>query len=132
MDENQRKMKDIKLQIRPQIESIVLTENFNAEEKFQNEVLRPIIKLQRELILRCFEHYLAQHKINLDALSSIQKTELIHNLFKKSARLKTELRGLIIGLFTLEEYIEYLEIPSLLNRRMNNILLQRILSCYEV
>ncbi len=123
-------MSDLKKQLRPEISSIVLTENFSLEEKFQNEVLRPIIKLQHDIILCCFEHYLQQNKGSIEALTPVQTEEYIANIFKTSARLKTELRGLIIGQFTLEEYKNYIGIPSQLNRRMNNMILQRIVSCY--
>jgi hypothetical protein len=123
-------MTDLKKQIRPEIPSIIITENFSAEEKFQNEVLRPIIKLQHDLILSCFENYLTQNKVKMEALSSLQKTDLTRKLFKGDTRLKTELRGFIIGLFTLEEYNEYLSLSSQLNKRINNMLQQRIDSCY--
>ena len=123
-------MIDLKKQMRPEISSIIKTENFSAEEKFQNEVLRPIIKLQHDLILSYFEHYLKQNKVKMNELNNTQKTHLAHKLFKTNTRLKTELRGLIIGLFTLEEYKEYLNLSSQLNKRMNNMIQQRIASCY--
>lgn len=123
-------MTDLKKQIRPEIPSITKTENFNTEEKFQNEVLRPIIKLQHELIVCYFEHHLEQNKIKMNELSTIQKKELTRKLFKGDTRLKTELRGFIIGLFTVEEYKEYLSLPSQLNKRINNMIQQRVDSCY--
>ncbi|MFT4679555.1 MAG: hypothetical protein ACI84C_001103 [Flavobacteriales bacterium] len=123
-------MTDLKKQLRPEIPSIVKTENFSAEEKFQNEVLRPIIKLQHELILSCFEHHLKQNKVKLDNLEKIQKAGLIQKLFKSNTQFKTEFRGLIIGLFTLEEYNEYLGLSSQLNKRISNMIQQRIESCY--
>ncbi len=123
-------MSDLKIQLRPEIPSIELTLNFSEEERFQNEVLRPIIKLQNDLILSCFVHYLQQTKGSMESLKPVQINPYITNLFKTSTRLKTELRGLIIGLFTLEEYHKYIEISSQLNRRMNNMIQQRILSFF--
>jgi hypothetical protein len=123
-------MSDLKIQLRPEIPSIELTLNFSEEERFQNEVLRPIIKLQNDLILSCFVHYLQQTKGSMESLNPVQIDPYITNLFKTSTRLKTELRGLIIGLFTLEEYHKYIEISSQLNRRMNNMIQQRILSFF--
>ena len=123
-------MTDPKKQLRPEIPSIAITENFSAEEKFQNEVLRPIIKLQHELILSCFEHNLKQNKMKIGDLGKIQKAELIQKLFKANNQFKTGLRGLIIGLFTLEEYNEYLRLSSQLNKRISNMIQQRIESCY--
>ena len=123
-------MSDLKIQLRPEIPGIELTLNFSEEERFQNEVLRPIIKLQHDLIFSCFEHYLQQTKGSLESLNPVQIDAYIINLFKTSARLKTELRGLVIGLFTLEEHQKYMEISSQLNRRMNNMIQQRILSFF--
>ncbi|MFT5858139.1 MAG: hypothetical protein ACI865_000223 [Flavobacteriaceae bacterium] len=124
-------MTDLKKQIRPEIPSIIITENFSAEEKFQNEVLRPIIKLQDDLILSYFKNHLAQNKVKMDDLGSTQKTDLTRKLFKGDTRLKTELRGFIVGLFTLEEYKEYLSLSSQLNKRINNMIQQKIDSCYD-
>ena len=119
-------MENLKKQLRPEILSIIKTENFSPLEKFQNETLRPIIKLQHELILTCFEHYLKQNKINIIELNKTQKTDLMNKLFKSDTRLKNDFRGLIIGLFTLEEYKEYLTISSQLNKRINNMIRQKI------
>jgi hypothetical protein len=124
-------MTDIKKQIRPEIPSIIKTEHFSMEEKFQNEVLRPIIKFQHALLLSYFEHYyLKRTKVTISELNSTQKKEVIQKIFKVDTQLKTELRGLIIGLFTVEEYKEYLGYSSKLNRRINNMIQQRIDSCY--
>lgn len=119
-------MENLKKQLRPEILSIIKTENFSPLEKFQNETLRPIIKLQHELILTCFEHYLKQNKIKIIELNKTQKTDLMNKLFKSDTRLKNDFRGLIIGLFTLEEYKEYLTISSQLNKRINNMIRQKI------
>lgn len=119
-------MENPKKQLRPEILSIIKTENFSALEKFQNEILRPIIKLQHDLILTRFEHYLKQNKINIIELNKIEKTDLMNKLFKSDTRLKNDFRGLIIGLFTLEEYKEYLTISSQLNKRINNMIRQKI------
>jgi hypothetical protein len=119
-------MENPKKQLRPEILSIIKTENFSPLEKFQNETLRPIIKLQHDLILTRFEHYLKQNKINIIELNKTQKTDLMNKLFKSDTRLKNDFRGLIIGLFTLEEYKEYLTISSQLNKRINNMIRQKI------
>ena len=58
--------------------------------------------------------------------------DLTHKLFKSNTPLKTELRGLILGLFTLEEFKEYLSLSSQLNKRISNMIKQRIDSCYVI
>lgn len=123
-------MTDQKKQLRPTIPSISIQENSSEEEKFQNNTLRPIIKLQHNLILSYFEHYVKQNKVNLHELDSTQKKVVTHRLFKTDTRFKIEMRGLIIGLLTFEEFEEYLKISTNLNKRINNMIEQRVNSCY--
>lgn len=123
-------MTDLKKQIRPEIPSIIESEHYSAEEKFQNQVLRPIIKLQHDLILTCFEHHLTQKKVKMNELDNTEKAYLTRKLFKTDTRLRNELRGLITGLFTLEEYQEYLGLSSQFNKRISTMIHQRIDSCY--
>ena len=115
-----------KKQIRPTITSIIISDNISDMERFQNEVLRPIVKLQHELIICCFQHYLKKQKIYLEELDFGKKTNLIHKLLKSDIQLKKELRGFIIGLFTIEEYEEYIKMYSELNKRVNNMILQKL------
>jgi hypothetical protein len=123
-------MSELKKQLRPLISSIKKTEYASFEEKFQNEVLRPILKLQHEFIISCFEHFLLLNKVQFNELNSIQKAEAINKLFKTDLRLKTELRGLIIGLFTHEEYKTYLVHSSQLNKRIYSMVQKRVESVY--
>jgi hypothetical protein len=123
-------MSDLKKQLRPSIPSIVQKSDSSLEEKFQNEVLRPIIKLQNDLVLICFEHYLKSKKVELKKFTDDQITAIIHKLFRSDTQLKSNLRSLIIGLFTLEEYREYLTISAQLNRRINSMIQERVGSFY--
>jgi hypothetical protein len=123
-------MSDLKKQLRPSIPSIVQKSDISLEEKFQNEVLRPIIKLQNDLVLICFEHYLKRKKVELKKFTDDQITALIHKLFRSDTQLKSDLRSLIIGLFTVEEYREYLIISAQLNRRINSMIQERVGSFY--
>ena len=123
-------MIDPKKQIRPTISSIQPKENISIEEKFQNEVLRPIIKMQHELIIASFEHHLILNKIRISEQSDSQKKDLIQKIFKQNNRLKTDLIALIIGLFTLEEYLGYLSLTSQINKRIYSIIHMRIISIY--
>jgi hypothetical protein len=123
-------MSEPKKQLRPLITSIKKTEYASLEEKFQNEVLRPILKLQHEFIISCFEHFLILNKVQFNELSSIQKADVIQKLFKTDLRLKMELRSLIIGLFTYEEYKAYLIHSSRLNKRIYSMIQKRVESVY--
>lgn len=123
-------MSNLKIQIRPVISGIKDEENTSTEEKFQNNVLRPIIKLQHELIISYFENYIKLKKINIKNLDEIQKKEFFQKKIKNDTQFKTDLRSLIIGLFTLDEYNEYLISSSSINKRINSIIQQRLTSFY--
>ena len=120
-----------KTDLRPIIPSIKKNEIDSKEEKFQNECLRPIIKLQHDLILACFEHYLSKHKFKVVEMNAKQKEAFFKKTYQNNTRLKTEMRNLIPGLFTFNEYAYYLKNSSEINKRINAMILQRIKSVYE-
>ncbi len=121
-------MLNSKTSIRPQISTITESPNQSSTETFQNQTLRPIIKLQHDLIIACFSHHLDRHRIRLEDLEPLKKRALMNSLFSTDTTLKSNLRGLIIGLFTLEEYSEYLTNSSALNKRIHSIIEKRIYS----
>ncbi len=117
-----------KTSIRPTIKNIGTIENKNPEEKFQNISLRPIIKLQHDLLIAFFQNYLKRNKIDFSQLSTLRKKELISKVFKNDSLFKTELRGLIIGHFTQEEYTTYLNMAADSNKRIMAMIEERLQS----
>lgn len=114
--------------LRPIIPTIGSQENASKEERFQNEILRPIIKMQHDIILTYFENYLIKMKVNLDGVSGFKKKEIVTNAFGKNQQLKMELRGIILGQLTLKEFRTYTEMTDSINKRIGNMLKERILS----
>ena len=121
-------MTNDKVSIRPVIKNINLIENRSKEEQFQNEVLRPIIKLQHDLLVLFFEHHTLKKKVSFAELSTVKKKALIAEIFKNDSQFKIELRGLIIGHFTIEEYRIYQEISADSNKRIMTMIKERLLS----
>lgn len=117
-----------KQSIRPIIFAIGSQESASKEERFQNEILRPILKMQHELVVAYFHNYLEKTKLDFNRLSGFKKKEAISNAFSKDRQLKLELQGMIIGQLTIEEYRDYLKMASTLNKRINNMLQERIVS----
>lgn len=120
-----------KTDLRPTIVSSSITSNENIEEKFQNESLRPIIKLQHDLIIACFENFLSIHKIKIEEMTLEQQDNFFSSTFKNNTQLKVNLRSLIIGLFTFNEYNYYLQHSTKVNKRINDIIQKRIRSIYN-
>ena len=100
----------------------------SADELFQNEVLRPILKLQNDLLIASFLNYLVKNKIDFDSLSNEKKMIVIDNSIQKDIKFRNALKGIIIGLFTIDEYRRYIQNSSSLNKRMMGILIERIKS----
>ncbi len=119
-----------KQSIRPEILGIGPQDDASVEERFQNEVLRPILKLQHDVILAYFQQYLTRTKRSLVGLSGFEKKELIAGAFAKDHSLKLELRGMVLGLLTKEEFETYTTISNSMNKRIVNMLQERIQSVF--
>lgn len=100
----------------------------SSEELFQNQTLRPILKLQNDLLLSVFSNQIVKNKIDFHHFSVEKKLQYIENCIQKDTKFRNALKGIIIGLFTLEEYGEYIKNSSSLNKRMMNMLIERLKS----
>jgi hypothetical protein len=105
-----------------------LTSETSAEEFFQNETLRPITKLQNDLLLAVFQDYMTKSKIDFRQYSVQKKMDFIENTIKRDIKFQNVLRGIVIGFFTLEEYNRYKVNSSALNKRITNLLIERVKS----
>jgi hypothetical protein len=100
----------------------------SGEEEFQNKTLRPILKLQNELILQIFNNYLTQNKIHFSNLSIDKKMNTIENAIAKDSSLQNTYKGIIIAFFTIDEYQLYSTFSSGINKRIRSMLIERIQS----
>ena len=100
----------------------------SAEEIFQNQTLRPILKLQNDLFLAVFANQISKHKNDFYKLSVDKKLSYIENVIQKDIKFRNALKGMVISLFSLEEYAEYIQNSSNLNKRMMNMLIERLKS----
>lgn len=116
------------LAARPIIESIIINETMSSEERFQNETLRPVIKLQNDLFIEVFRNYIAKHKNVFYQLTLEKRLNYIENAIHKDIKFRNSLKGMVIGQFTVDEYLTYIKNSSALNKRMMNIVKQRLQS----
>jgi len=100
----------------------------SAEENFQNEFLRPILKEQNELLIAVFKQYLAKHKIVFERYSPEDQANYIDNTIKKDAQIRNYFVGLSIGKLSVEQYKEYILMETELNRRIITMLVKRLQS----
>ncbi|TDN89414.1 hypothetical protein DET49_106159 [Salegentibacter sp. 24] len=122
-------LRDLQLiELRPEIPSARVSENMSLDEQFQNKTLRPIAKLQDELLLEVFRNYTKKHKNKFYELKLDQRLAYIENAIQKDIKFRNSLKGIIIGQFTLDEYATYIKNSSALNKRMMNIVKERLQS----
>jgi hypothetical protein len=100
----------------------------SSEEAFQNKTLRPILKLQNDLFIHVFINYAVKQKNVFFSLTPDKKLTYIENVIQKDIKFRNSLKGMIIGLFTNEEYTQYIKNSSNLNKRMMNLLIERLKS----
>jgi len=116
------------LQLRPEILTAKIFPSTSTEESFQNETLRPIVKLQDDLMVAVFRNYIRKHKNVFYDLSVEKRLDYIENAIHKDMKFRNSLKGMMIGQFTLDEYEKYIQNSSALNKRMMNIVKERLKS----
>ncbi|WP_324027492.1 glyoxalase [Maribacter sp. BPC-D8] len=112
--------------IRPTIASAKIMPNMSEDERFQNETLRPILKLQNDLLLASFQNYIIKMKNTFYELKLEKRIDYITKAIQKDIKYRNSLKGMIIGQFTIEEYEAYVQNSSALNKRMINMVVKRI------
>ena len=100
----------------------------SSEEMFQNEVLRPILKLQNDLFIASFKNYSAKYNKDFNFQTTEKKLATIENAIQKDSKYRNTLKGMVLGLFTIEEYSFYIKNSSNLNKRMMTMLIERVKS----
>jgi len=116
------------LSLRPTITSATVTPSMSSEEQFQNKTLRPVAKLQNDLLVAVFTNYVRKHKNVFYDLTIEKRLDYIENAIHKDMKFRNSLKGIIIGQFTIEEFELYIENSSALNKRMMNIVKERLKS----
>lgn len=110
----------------------VITEQSSSEEKFQNQTLRPILKFQNELFIEVFRNYAVKQKSVYFTLSPEKKENYIENAIQRDIKFRNSLKGIVIGMFIVDEYKEYIQNSSNLNKRMMNLLIERLKSQIQI
>ncbi|WP_264550987.1 glyoxalase [Flavobacterium sp. N2038] len=100
----------------------------SADELFQNQTIRPILKLQNDLFIAVFINYVNKNKADFYSYTVEKKLQTIENSIQKDIKFRNSLKGIVMALFTLEEYEIYIQNSSSLNKRMMNLLIDRLKS----
>ena len=114
--------------LRPELGQVKTHDQMSDQEYFQNQTLRPILKLQNELILALFRHYVDKHKGVFYEISPERKMDYIESAIHKDMKFRNILKGLVLGQFTLEEYQRYSADSSAINKRILSMIKERLKS----
>ncbi len=120
-----------KLSIRPNIPLAKVSDNMHSSERFQNTTLRPIIKLQNDLLLALFKYYIRLKKGVFLTLAKDKQAAYIEKALLQDPKIRAQIIGVIIGHFTVEEYLIYQQNTSAFNKRIVGMVRTRILSWDE-
>ena len=111
--------------LRPVLKNLI-NSNTTDLERFQNEVLRPIIKMQNNLLVALFKNYIRNRKIEFNKLKAEVQENKINSILTKDINFKNILLGSIIGHFNKNEIKIYLKSKSELNKRIIQMVKQRL------
>lgn len=114
------------LRIRPEIKKHQTFENMSDAERFQNDTLRPVLKLQNLLLIAAFVNYANKHKGVFYELSLDKRMQYIETAICKDLKFRNAVKGMLIGQFTVAEYAFYIQNSSKLNKRMMNLVIIRL------
>ena len=109
-----------------------LSEQNSADENFQNQTLRPILKLQNELYISVYIQYCIKNKSIFFKLNAIQKADYIDHSLVKDFKFREFLLGLTVALFSNIEFDYYSLNSSNLNKRIISMLTERLKSNIQV
>ncbi len=112
--------------VRPNIPTIAIENATTAQEQFQNQVLRPILKFQNDLLVALFKQYVIKRKGIFDGLSREKKLAYIQQAIQRDQNFRNLLVGSIVGQFTLEEYQVFSSQENKLTKRMMEMCVQRL------
>ncbi|MGB3798500.1 MAG: hypothetical protein WA952_01725 [Lewinella sp.] len=98
----------------------------SPDEAFQNDTLRPILKQLHDRLVAVMKHYLEKRKVRLASVPVAQRFEKVKELVTRDNRLRGLLFGMTIGHFDEREMAYYLDNESSINRRITNLLVERL------
>lgn len=102
------------------------TDCLSSNEHFQNEVLRPIIKFQHDLIMTMVQANPQFLNLISKKGTRLEFQDKIKIYIGKQPEIKYRLVGAVVGMMTSDELNYYLSNQTELNKRIHQMICQRI------
>ena len=93
---------------------------------FLHHTLRPILKLQNDLLLAVVADFVRDHHVPLAAAAAADQQRLLTELLTRNVKLRYTVVGLISAMFTTAELDFYRQNRSELNRRLLELAVRRV------
>lgn len=113
--------------VRPNLPSSLTEGELKEEELFQNMVLRPVIKMQHDLLILRVKSYFSSKKVVFHLMDTSKRTRAIESAFQNDLALKKEIQGMIIGQLTQDEFKLYLNWERSVNKRIVQMVRNRMI-----
>ncbi len=113
--------------VRPKLPDALTEGELKEEELFQNMILRPVIKMQHDLLIMRVKSHFISKRVLFNVMDNKKRTEAIIQAFQSDHNLKKEIQGMIIGQLTVLEFQQYLKIERSLNKRIVQMVRNRMI-----
>lgn len=112
--------------------SIPISDDAGHIELFQNQTLRPILKLQNDICVMMFRDYAVSKISDFNSLTTEKKRSFIEQSLRKDHALRNVFIGMTVGMFTAEEMKIYISAKNIFNKRTITMLAERLKSQMEL
>ena len=113
--------------VRPKLSDAITEGELKEEELFQNMVLRPVIKMQHDLLIMRVKSHFRSKRVLFNVMDNKKGTETIIQAFQNDHYLKKEIQGMITGQLSLIEYQQYQKSERSLNKRIIQMVRNRMI-----
>lgn len=115
------------LALRPAIAAELPAEAETTVGDFLHRTLRPVLKLQNEVLLGAVGAFLRDHHVPYSAAPASEQARYLRELLGRNVKLRYTIVGLITGVFTSAEATFYDQHRAELNRRLLELAQRRAL-----
>ena len=113
--------------VRPNLPKSLIEGHLKQEELFQNMVLRPVIKMQHDILILRVKSYFLSKRVVFNVMDQKKRTKAIEQAFLNDHPFKKEIQGMIIGQLSQDEFKQYLQFEKSVNKRIFQMVKNRML-----
>ena len=113
--------------VRPKLPDSLTEGKLKEEELFQNMVLRPVIKMQHDVLILRVKSYFISKRVMFNVMDKKKRTLAIEQAFLGDNAFKKEIQGMILGQLDNTEYQRYLQNEGTMNKRIIQMVRNRML-----